>query len=44
MKIYFMKHGGFGFGIEIFIKPVSIHFTVLLWQIAVYFEGGMNES
>lgn len=37
MKIYFMKHGGFGLGIEIFDKPLSIHITFLLWQIAIYF-------
>jgi len=36
-KFYFMRYGGFGFGIDTFYKPFSIHFFFMFWELTVYF-------
>ena len=36
-KVYFIRYGGFGIGIDTFYKPFSIHITFMFWEAAIYF-------
>ena len=40
MKVYCLRYGGFGFGIDTFYKPFSLHIFFMFWEIAFYFGGG----